>query len=138
MAFIFIFFSFLKKFEKVEKTGIISVKFSLRCTPFVILGCSLFWPKRKYIPKFLNIFFALKLHNFSVPMLKYYLKFLRLFFSSQQFEKATPKNCILMAAGRFFSLQPRLPKIAQNFISVLKILLLIVQPSCVGSLIRIK
>ena len=39
MAFIYIFF-FLKKFEKVEKTGIISTKFSLRCTPSVILGVS--------------------------------------------------------------------------------------------------
>ena len=29
-------------FEKVEKTGIISTKFSLRCTPSVILG---FYPK---------------------------------------------------------------------------------------------
>ena len=29
---------FLKKFEKVEKTGIISTKFLLRCTPSVILG----------------------------------------------------------------------------------------------------
>ena len=38
MAFIYIFFFFLKKFEKVEKTGIISTKFSLRCTPSVILG----------------------------------------------------------------------------------------------------
>ena len=28
----------LKKFEKVEKTGIIATKFSLRCTPSVILG----------------------------------------------------------------------------------------------------
>ena len=28
----------MKKFEKVEKTGIISTKFSLRCTPSVILG----------------------------------------------------------------------------------------------------
>jgi len=28
----------LKKFEKVEKTGIISTKFSVRCTPSVILG----------------------------------------------------------------------------------------------------
>ena len=28
----------MKKFEKVEKTGIISSKFSLRCTPSVILG----------------------------------------------------------------------------------------------------
>ena len=37
MAFI-IFFFFLKKLGKVEKTGIISTKFSLRCTPSVILG----------------------------------------------------------------------------------------------------
>ena len=29
---------FLKKFEKVEKTGIVSTKFLLRCTPSVILG----------------------------------------------------------------------------------------------------
>jgi len=28
----------LKNFEKDEKTGIISTKFSLRCTPSVILG----------------------------------------------------------------------------------------------------
>ena len=28
----------MKKFEKVEKTRIISTKFSLRCTPSVILG----------------------------------------------------------------------------------------------------
>ena len=32
------FFFFLKKFEKVEKTGIISTKFSVRCTPSVMLG----------------------------------------------------------------------------------------------------
>ena len=32
------FFFLLKKFEKVEKTGIISTKCSLRCTPSVILG----------------------------------------------------------------------------------------------------
>ena len=30
----------IKKFEKVEKTGIISTKFSLQCTPSVILGLS--------------------------------------------------------------------------------------------------
>ena len=34
----FLFIFFLKKFEKVEKTGIISTKFSLRFTPSVILG----------------------------------------------------------------------------------------------------
>ena len=38
MAFIKIFFLLLKIFEKIEKTGIISTKFSLRCTPSVILG----------------------------------------------------------------------------------------------------
>ena len=38
MAFIIFFIFFLKKFEKVEKTGIISTKFSLKCTPSVILG----------------------------------------------------------------------------------------------------
>ena len=37
LLYIYIFF-FLKKVEKVEKTGIISSKFSLRCTPSVILG----------------------------------------------------------------------------------------------------
>ena len=30
--------TFVEKFEKVEKTGIISTKFLLRCTPSVILG----------------------------------------------------------------------------------------------------
>ena len=38
MAFIIFFLLCLKKFEKVEKTGIISSKFSLPCTPSVILG----------------------------------------------------------------------------------------------------
>ena len=38
MAFIKNFIFLLKKFEKVEKTGIIFTKFSLRCTPSVILG----------------------------------------------------------------------------------------------------
>ena len=41
MAFIIFFWKSLKKFEKVEKTGIISTKFSLRCTPSVILGVHL-------------------------------------------------------------------------------------------------
>ena len=36
-----LYFFFLKKFEKVEKTGIISTKFLLRCTPSVILGLTL-------------------------------------------------------------------------------------------------
>ena len=36
MAFIYLFF--LKIFEKVEKTRIISTNFSLRCTPSVILS----------------------------------------------------------------------------------------------------
>ena len=39
MAFIIIIiYFFLKKVEKVEKTGIITTKFSLQCTPAVILG----------------------------------------------------------------------------------------------------
>ena len=38
MAFIYIYFFFLKKFEKVEKTGIIATKLLLQCTPSVILG----------------------------------------------------------------------------------------------------
>ena len=38
MAFINFFFLLLKIFEKVEKTGIISTKFSFRCTLSVILG----------------------------------------------------------------------------------------------------
>ena len=38
MAFIKKMFLLLKIFEKVEKTGIISTKFSFRCTPSVILG----------------------------------------------------------------------------------------------------
>ena len=38
MACLYIYIFFFKNFEKVEKTGIISTKFSLRCTPSVILG----------------------------------------------------------------------------------------------------
>ena len=41
MAFIIFLFFILKKFEKVEKTGIISTKFLLQCTPSVILGINL-------------------------------------------------------------------------------------------------
>ena len=44
MAFIKKKFLLLKIFEKVEKTGIISTKFSFRCTPSVILGLSLSQP----------------------------------------------------------------------------------------------
>ena len=46
MAFIKFFIFLLKKFEKVEKTGIISTKFSLRCTPSVILGVDYFFDGR--------------------------------------------------------------------------------------------
>ena len=42
MAFIKFFFLLLKIFEKVEKTGIISTKFSFRCTSSVILGLPLY------------------------------------------------------------------------------------------------
>ena len=38
MTFIIFFSFFLKKFEKVEKTGIIFTKFSFRCTPSFLLG----------------------------------------------------------------------------------------------------
>ena len=38
LLYFFFFFFFLKKFEKVEKAGIISTKFLLRCTPPVMLG----------------------------------------------------------------------------------------------------
>ena len=38
MAFIIFFIFFLKKFEKVEKTGFLRAKFLLRCTLSVILG----------------------------------------------------------------------------------------------------
>ena len=50
---------------------------------------------------------------------KYFYKNLKKYFCPQKVEKTTPKSCILMAVGRFFSLQPLLPKTAQNFISVL-------------------
>ena len=35
----YIIYIYISFFEKVEKTGIITTKFSLRCTPSVILGC---------------------------------------------------------------------------------------------------
>ena len=39
MAFIYIYIYFIfLKFEKVEKTGIVATKISLRCTQSVILG----------------------------------------------------------------------------------------------------
>ena len=41
MAFIIFFLKSLKKFEKVEKTGIISTNFLLRCTPSLILGVNI-------------------------------------------------------------------------------------------------
>ena len=40
-------------------------------------------------------------------------------FVHKKLKKNTIKSCLLMAVGSFFSLQPRLPKTAQNFISVL-------------------
>ena len=45
MAFIIFFLFCLKKFEKVEKTGIISSKFSLQCTPSVILRVKYYGPQ---------------------------------------------------------------------------------------------
>jgi hypothetical protein len=49
MAFIIFFFFFLK-FEKVEKTGIIATKFSLRYTPYVILGFKFLKKQKKRCP----------------------------------------------------------------------------------------
>ena len=60
--------------------------------------------------------------NFLVRMLKYFLTRFDFFFAHKKLKK-NPKSSILMAVGRFFSQQPWLPKTAQNFISVLKILL---------------
>ena len=50
---------------------------------------------------------------------KIFLKKLKKNFCPQKVEKTTSKSCLLMAVGSFFSLQPRLPKTAQKFISVL-------------------
>ena len=52
---LYIFFFFLKKFEKVGKSGIISAKFSLRCTPSVILGC---------MANTCNLYFILRVSQF--------------------------------------------------------------------------
>ena len=61
MAFIIFFLFCLKKFEKVEKTGIISSKFSLQCTPSVILGM-------KVITRVLNVFtIVINKTNFILP-----------------------------------------------------------------------
>ena len=69
---------------------------------------------------FLTCYLALYVScNFLERMLKYVLKNLKFFFCPQKVEKNTPKSCILMAVGSFFTLQPRLPKKTQNFISVL-------------------
>ena len=55
----FLTFFFLKKFEKVEKTGIISTKFSLRCTPSVILGANVL----SYLSTNVLTFKYLKVHQ---------------------------------------------------------------------------
>ena len=49
MAFIIFF---LKKFEKVEKTGIISTKFLSQCTLSVILGLNGYWDNFDFIGQF--------------------------------------------------------------------------------------
>ena len=53
--------------------------------------------------------------NFLERMLKCFKKNLKNFFCPQKVEKTTPKSCILMEVGIFFSLQPRLPKTAFPF-----------------------
>ena len=44
----------MKKFEKVEKTGIISTKFSLLCTPSVILGLHALFEAKSLCSSVLN------------------------------------------------------------------------------------
>ena len=62
MAFIKKKFLLLKIFEKVEKTGIISTKFSFRCTPSVILGSSPYLNQNS-LCAFNNNFLDLALYN---------------------------------------------------------------------------
>ena len=63
------------------------------------------------IQYFLYMLLSFTLCNFLVRILKWFKKKKN---CQQKVEKATPKCCILMAVGRFFSLQPRLPKTAQT------------------------
>ena len=72
-----------------------------------------------FLYEFFYMLLSFILCNFLVRILKYLLKNLKMFFCPQKVEKNTSKSCILMAVGSFFSLQPRLPKTAQNFISIL-------------------
>ena len=57
--------------------------------------------------------------NFSVQMQKYLKKKFRFFFAHKKLKKPPQKVAHLWQLGDFFSLQPHLPKTAQNFISVL-------------------
>ena len=52
-----------------------------------------------------------------------FLKKIKLIFDLENIKKPPQKVAYLWQLGLFFSLQPRLPKTAQNFISVLSILL---------------
>ena len=66
--------------------------------------------------RFFKILLSFILCNFLVPMLKYQKK-KKMFFCPQKVEKAIV--AYLWQFGDFFFMQPRLPKTAQNFISVL-------------------
>ena len=65
MAFIKIFFLLLKIFEKVEKTGIISTKFSFWCTPSVILGSQYNLSRGNFVEFLVTFAFSLRLTAYS-------------------------------------------------------------------------
>ena len=71
----------------------------------------------KYFPIFFNF-----IRPYAKQLLSAYAKIffkILIFFCPQKAEKKTPqKVAYLWQLGGFFSLQPRLPKTAQNFISV--------------------
>ena len=87
MAFIIFFLFCLKKFEKVEKTGIISTKFSFRCTPSVILGL-------------LHIFKIYLIYRwpFSLPYIGYFSNFLYCAFGRPYAQVVTPDKNVTISA----------------------------------------
>ena len=74
--------------------------------------------------KFFGWFFVLFVgKNFFFKIFKNVFKKILISFCPQKAEKTTPKSYTLMAFWSFFSLQPRLPNKAKNFIPVSLILL---------------
>ena len=67
----------MKKFEKVEKTGIISTKFSLWCTPSVILGYFGIGTKAKLFYDFYDSVEPHLCHLFYVLSYEYVRRYLR-------------------------------------------------------------